>query len=269
MSSIRHPLEDVSSISHLLNLPYFEFLSCFGLFSMHPGGLDQTINLMEDAGLNDSDRILEIGCGTGLTSQMLHESRIEVHLLEPNIRLLQSTLNLCAQSIPKKVPFYLTQIEDISKVPKAHFTMAIMEAVFGFVGDKDLALRNIKKLLTGEDQRLAVIDFCYHTAPPKTVITEFKKLVGIDLQIFFQHDWEQLFKKNHFDFEKFVPFALPPINSPKPGEIKNMLEANNIIQFFPEAIDEHLKLCSDRWKVFNDLFDENKKYLYGFRAVVS
>ena len=101
MSSIRHPLEDVSSISHLLKLPYFEFLSCFGLFSMHPGGLDQTINLMEDAGLNDSDRILEIGCGTGLTSQMLHESRIEVHLLEPNIRLLQSTLNLCAQSIPK------------------------------------------------------------------------------------------------------------------------------------------------------------------------
>ena len=105
-----------------------------------------------------------------------------------------------------------------------------MEAVFGFIDDKDLALRNIKKLLTGEDQRLAVIDFCYHSNPPKTVINEFKKLVGIDLQIFFQHDWEQLLKEIILILRN-LSLALPPIQSPKPGEIKNMLEVNNIIQF--------------------------------------
>ena len=82
--------------------------------------------------------------------------------------------------------------------------------------------------------------------------------MGIDLQIFFQHDWEQLLKEIILILKNLSHLPYHQFNSPKPGEIKNMLEANNIIQFFPEATEEHLKLCSDRWKVFNDLFDENK-----------
>ena len=117
MFTVKHPLENINSFDEIMKLPYFEFVTCFGHFCMHPGGLDKTIELFEEAGIQESDRVLEIGSGNGFTTSLLMDAGINVSVVEPNPYLLQTTLNLCFKN-HKKTP---TPVPAANTAPLAPF----------------------------------------------------------------------------------------------------------------------------------------------------
>ena len=159
MYSVEHPLSQLNTLEDLLTLPYFDFISCLGLFSMHPGGINQTINLFEQSGCAEKEKILEIGCGNGLTTQLLLESNFDVHIVEPCQYLLQTTLNLSLKDCKKTPPFYFTNAENLDGVPKKYFDKVLMEAVFGFIENKPAAIKQIQSVLNYKEPYYVLMIF--------------------------------------------------------------------------------------------------------------
>ncbi|MEE2743687.1 MAG: class I SAM-dependent methyltransferase [Bdellovibrionota bacterium] len=267
MFTVKHPLENINSFDEIMKLPYFEFVTCFGHFCMHPGGLDKTIELFEEAGIQESDRVLEIGSGNGFTTSLLMDAGINVSVVEPNPYLLQTTLNLCFKNHKKTPDFFLTDAESLKNVPERYYQKVLLEAVFGFIKDKENALEKIHKSLGYRDSHLCIIDFYYEENPPKEVLQEFFKATGTNLETLTKGRWQE-YLKDHFEFEHWSDFDLSPNKIPEVKDIIKSLKDSDLMHLVPGSGEDRFELIAKKWASYIEIFDENKKYMKGFKTIL-
>lgn len=153
-------LNKLKSFDDFLNLPYFDFVACLGFFSLHPGGIRRTKNLVHQLNIKPTDKILEIGSGVGATTVGLLRAGGDVTIVEPNQSLLETTVRNCKVFANKTPHTYAIGAEDLSDLVHETFDIVIMEAVFGFIQDKQKALNGIFSLLK-PGGRIGITDWIF------------------------------------------------------------------------------------------------------------
>ena len=136
------------------NSKYLELLSKFGIGGAHPGGLNLTKKLFKSENINNTSKILDVGCGTGQTAAYLaNKYGANVTGIDVN-----STMVAKAKERMKKnrLPVNIIQgsIEQTS-LPDHHFDFIISESVLSFV-NKPSALNEIFRLLKGGGRFIAI-----------------------------------------------------------------------------------------------------------------
>jgi SAM-dependent methyltransferase len=259
------PLQGIESIEGLLSLPYFDMLACLGEFSLHPGGLNATVELLEAAGLRGHERVLEIGAGTGLTTRALMASGLDVTIVEPSSRMLAANLRNCARANGRRPRHFQATAETLEGVPSHTYQMVLYECVFGFIADHAAAVRQCTRILLPGAGRVCVSDLHYVDQPPAAVRTALAGIFGRDVAMLFEEDWRRLFAD--LTPVHWRALDLKEIAAPSPQAIKANLVRADLLRALPGDGDERFVSLAQRWREWNEVFAENKRYMRAHHAV--
>jgi ubiquinone/menaquinone biosynthesis C-methylase UbiE len=253
------PLAGVSVFEDVLRLPYFEFLSCMGEFSLHPGGLEATVALLRAADLRKGDRILEIGCGPGHTTRVLLAAGLDVSVVEPSERMLRAALRNCALGAGKRPKSHLCEAEDLTMLSPRSYDVALYECVFGFIPRPKLAIRECARVLSGAGARVCVIDLHYVADPPAPVRAALEGVFGREIAVLYEEDWKNLFSSFRLCHWQDADIVTPA--APSAEGVHRLLSDAAMLAQLPGSGDERFEKLSERWRTWNDVFVENKRYM--------
>jgi SAM-dependent methyltransferase len=253
------PLVGINSLSDLMQISYFEFLACMGEFSIHPGGSFTTQELLNSAQVCVGEIILEIGSGTGWTTQRLLEGGANVTVVEKCPRMLASTLRNCRNAISREPNFILGTAEDLSQLPQGEFNFAIYECILGFVQDKYRAISECKRVLNPHRSKIGVVDVHYVSTPPPSLLEELEAVFSIPIEPLYESDWKNLFKD--FDLVHWKTYDLPNLTPPTASQIQQLITQAELISEMPWIDETALLSISQRWANWEKIFAHNRKYL--------
>lgn len=229
------PFAGMSTFEEVLRLPYFDFLSCMGEFSLHPGGLKATVALLEAADLRKDERILEIGCGTGHTTRALLAAGLDVSVVEPSERMLRAALRNCALGAGKRPRSHLCGAEDLTMVSTRSYDVALYECVFGFIPKPRLAIRECARVLSGVGARVCVIDLHYVAEPPPLARAALKRVFGRELAVLYEEDWRRLFSS--FQLCHWQATDIMTLAAPSADGIRRLLSDAGLLAQLPGSGD--------------------------------
>lgn len=259
---IQNPLADLRNLAELLALPYFDLLGCLGFYSIHPGGLKKTRDLVSHMDLSSSQKILEIGSGNGFTSVALVKSGARLTIVDPTERLLAAALRNCKLHTGKTPQYYCCKAEDMPET--IQYNAIILEAVYGFIADKAAFHAKITRLLetTG---KIGIIDFHYIKQPPISVVERMQKIFGKNFIVLDESSWRKNFEE--FELTHWENFPAQDSKRLTAGILMESLESNHLIThpIFQEG--GAIQKVVDSINSYNDLFNENKTYMSCFSAV--
>lgn len=109
--------------------PYLNMLAAFGMNSAHPGGLPLSKQLIEYVNLKDRCSIIDIGCGTGQTVQMLVERGYSVVGIDVHPEMVKHAKDRFQQT--KDVRIHELDLLNL-KMLKQTFHTALSESVLSF-----------------------------------------------------------------------------------------------------------------------------------------
>lgn len=247
------------SVDDLLALPYFDLLAELGEYSLHPGGLQSTARLLDFAGLRIGDRVLEVGCGTGMTTHALLAAQLSVTVAEPNVRMISAMRNTCLRAIGRLPEVLLTDAETLAGVDERSFQLVLFEAVFGFIRDRGQALLSARRALRPERGRLAIIDFHYHSVPPVQVREDVAGIVGHPIDVLTFADWEELLVDWRVAHQSVEPLA--ELARPNGVEVRRSVNRSGRAKRFEEFSVSDFERVAKRLRHFAEVFDTNRRHM--------
>ena len=103
--------------------------------------------------------------------------------------------------------------------------------------------------------------------PPKEVLQEFFKATGTNLETLTKGRWQE-YLKDHFEFEHWSDFDLSPNKIPEVKDIIKSLKDSDLMHLVPGSGEDRFELIAKKWASYIEIFDENKKYMKGFKTIL-
>jgi SAM-dependent methyltransferase len=160
----------------------YSFLAALGKKVVRPGGMKSTQQLFDMAALTPGDRVLDVGCGVGVTGiDMVARFGCQVTLIDYSGRMVdEARRNVADSGLERTI-----QVDqgDILKLPydDATFDVVVVEAVTMFV-DRWSAVRELKRVLK-PGGRLLDQEFCWLDRPDERaldILRQPRMCPGID-----------------------------------------------------------------------------------------
>lgn len=256
-------VNNLRTIEDILSLSYFDALSLLHDTTIHCGGIKNTAELLFSANANEYSKIIEIGCGTGATTKALLRAGLDVTVVEPSSKLINSMLLTC-KSCNLKVPeYFCSTVENMDMVCTDKYHIALLECVFGFVQDKVTALEQINRVLR-KNGVIAITDFYYIESPPLEIRKSIQDILNLN-QCLFKEDWYKYFKKFQLvDWRELGESS--KTYSITFDSLKQMLNNYGIYNNLPGK-DEGVKILENKFYEWNNVFNLNKKYVKAFNGI--
>lgn len=238
-------------------LEYFDFMAYLGRCHLHPGGFKSTLEIFNFLQLNQSCRILEVGCGTGMTSLKLLRAGYWVNSCDINPKMVE-TASKSYES--HGFFFHKPALADAANLPFENngYDVVLLEAVYGFIQNRNAAREEFKRVLKKKGY-LCFVDMHYISKPSPSVQHDLEEIFGYRIPVFSKDDWLNNFQEGYSllywkDYDMISP---KPFDKKKMGEyIKNekKIKEEKIVEQLVEIINEKLN-------AFNDIFEANRKFL--------
>ena len=194
----------------VMDLDPYSFLATLGKKVVRPGGHRSTEELFSLAQLTAEDRVLDVGCGVGVTGIEIVSrfgSRVTVSD-KSELMLAQARANVAAAGMEDRIDVDWGDIVDLP-YPDDSFDVTMIEAVTMFV-DRERAIREAVRV-TRPGGRILDHEFCWRDRPDLEaleILRQPKMCPGINFDDV--RNWEMLFERHGVtDIESVVgPFAL-------------------------------------------------------------
>lgn len=256
-----------TSLDDLIQLPYFDFMARLGHFPLHPGGLEATASVLAASGVAHGDRVLEVGCGNGVSTHLMLQVGLDVHVAEPNASLLASMARHCREHTGKVPHSHHTRAEELHGIADHSMKLVLFEAVLGFVTDQPRAMVQCRRVLERTMGKLAIVDFHYREEPPAEVRRGLAEVVGQEVSVMFDADWRELLRG--FRPVLWESFELRPLSAPSLGGLRAALVQSKALTEVDALSDRDLERILARLHAQMRAFEDNRRYLAGHRIVAS
>ncbi len=177
------------------NSKYLDFLSKFGIGGAHPGGLNLTKKIFKLEDINNTSKILDVGCGTGQTAAYLaykYGAKVTGIDVSPTM-VAKAKKRIKKNRLPVKI--IQGSIEEIP-LPDNHFDFIISESVLSFV-NKPRALNEIFRLLKSGG-RFVAIEQTILQRLSENEESEIKQFYGFE-SLNMKKDWVALLNQAGFE----------------------------------------------------------------------
>ena len=179
------------------DLSYFGIQSSWGV-TKHLGGMKATQRLVELCAITPNSRVLEIGCGVGITSCYLARevrcSLTSVDLSEQMIAWARKRAE--RERLVDRITFC---VADAQKLPFAEesFDAVVSESVTAFASDKPTAVREYGRVLK-PGGRLGMTEASWVRTPPPVDLVEFVTWAMESPEFLAPKDWVALLDDGGF-----------------------------------------------------------------------
>lgn len=194
----------------VMDLDPYSFLAVLGKKVVRPGGHRSTEELFALANLTSADRVLDIGCGVGVTGiEIVNRFGSRVTLSDKSeLMLAQARANVVAAGMQDRIDVDWGDIVELP-YPDDSFDVTMIEAVTMFV-DRERAIREAVRV-TKPGGRILDHEFCWRGRPNLEALEILRQPMmcpGINFDDV--RNWEMLFERHGVkDIESVVgPFAL-------------------------------------------------------------
>lgn len=173
-------------IEDIEGMGYFDFKASLGECLLHPGGTSSTIEVFSNAPIEVNDPILEIGCGTGFTTIKLLKAGLNLTSCDVNIKMINTTKENARKS---GFVFFEPVHASATNLPfKGNsFKLILLEAVFGFIDEKEKAIDEFFRVLeTGG--YLCYVDMFYISQPDDRLIQQMNEIFKDSIKVITKSD---------------------------------------------------------------------------------
>jgi ubiquinone/menaquinone biosynthesis C-methylase UbiE len=153
---------------------YFEIQSEMGT-TKHLGGKGATDELMELCRIKPGAKILEVGCGPGITSRYLvKKHKVKITGIDINEKMVKK-----AKERSKGIDNLEFLVADAQNLPfkKNTFDIVFCQSVIAFVPDKKKAISEFKRV-TKKGGFIGLNEGTWREAPPKKLERYFSRTIG-------------------------------------------------------------------------------------------
>ena len=250
------------------NMSYVEFISFLRETNRCPGGKD-TINwILRNSFVCKESRILEIGSNTGFSSlevaRLLKCQVLGIDIVPEAVATAKQELLLDTPEIQKCVRFKVASAYDIP-CKENSVDLIISGGSTSFMDNKSKAVEEMRRVLKPWGF-CSVTNLFYHTKPPKQILEDVSKTIGVKINYMTSDDWVDIYTKNNlfevYKLEKVMLSAQP----------QNTIDA--YVDYFmhkphiEELSQAEKEVLCRRWKNILKIFNENHKYLGFIRCLL-
>ena len=171
----------------------YKFMATIGKRVIHPGGRASTRALLRRAGIERTQRVLNVGCGVGTTAieiARLYGASVTAVDIEP-LMIQRAQANVAAAHLADRVTVEAGDICALAH-PDNSFDVVLAEAVTMFV-DRARAGAELTRV-TRPGGKVLAIEFCWREPPTDTAREVFLGQVCPGLQFDTLEDWVQLYQ---------------------------------------------------------------------------
>jgi SAM-dependent methyltransferase len=194
----------------VMDLDPYSFLAVLGKKVVRPGGHRSTEELFSLANLTASDRVLDVGCGVGVTGiEIVKRFGSQVTVSDKSkLMLAEARRNVDKAGMGGRID---VDWGDIVKLPYEDntFDVTIVEAVTMFV-DRDRAIREVVRV-TKPGGRILDHEFCWRDRPDMEALEILRQpMMCPNINFDDVRNWEGIFQRaGVVDIDSIVgPFAL-------------------------------------------------------------
>ena len=262
-------------IQKIENMDYSQFVGLIKERNRPSGGLKTVHDIAVKAFIDKSKKILEIGSNTGFTSVNLSLltgcKSIGIDVNEKSISEAKKYAK--EQGVDKLSSFQKANTLKLP-FPNNSFDIVWCSNVTSFISNKDKAINEYLRVLKLKGS-LVVIPIYYIKQPPKKIVNDVSKAIGIKIKAWDKNFWLELFQKitkkekNQLELYYKQNFKYLDRKDFISKYAKEMTKRECMIQFNKEE----RKILKNKLEYFMKLFNENLKYagysilLYQKRAI--
>ncbi len=170
-------------------LDYFSLQAYMGT-TKHMGGLATTQTLIDLCGVDQTTRVLEVGCGVGATACYLAKSYgcrvVGVDLREAMVELARERAQ--REGVAGQVQFRAASATELPFDDGA-FDVVFCESVLSFVDDKRRAVAELARV-AAPGGRVGLNEEIWLKPPPEHIAKHASLFWGVDLDVFAAEDWQ-------------------------------------------------------------------------------
>lgn len=167
-------------------------------FTKHPGALDATDAISELCRIGPDSRVLDVGCGVGMTPTYLAKT-IGCHVTGIDIReamIARSNERALREGVANNVSF---RVADAAALPFGDdaFDVVMCESVLALVEDQSSVLAEMHRVLK-PGGRLGVTEAAWMMPPTKELLTQLRQAFG-HMEVHAPAGWRQLIEEAGFE----------------------------------------------------------------------
>lgn len=190
-----------------------------------PGGISTVQWWLDEAGITAEDRVLDLACSTGFSSRniagLTGAKSVGIDISAPSI---ETAIEFVEESgLSDRCSFELGNAEKLS-FENESFSVVVVGSVFGFISDKQAALRECSRVLL-PGGRLCVGSFYFRSIPETSLLDEVEQQIGFrpNPERSYEH-WKSFFTQG-FTLQKEKLFGLPVLDEePLQLDVQKKLE---------------------------------------------
>lgn len=162
----------------LLKLSYPDFLGFFGVDNTPPGGEETLKSWIKNSEINKDSYLLDLACSTGFSSRNISlKTECRANGIDISPPSIESANAIAFKSgISARVKFSVANAENIP-FPDETFTHVTAGCCFGFISDKEAALKECHRVLRS-DGFLCISPFFYEVKPHSELVDLVEKHIG-------------------------------------------------------------------------------------------
>lgn len=252
---------------YIKSLSYTDFISFIREVNRCPGGKESIREIAQNTFVGENSRILDVGSNTGFTSlEFARIAKSKVFGIDISKNCVDEAMNLLnkdAQYIRDRVTFKVGSAYNIP-FEDEYFDLVMCGGATSFMEDKPKAVSEYFRVLKPWGF-LATAQLFYSEKPPRRVLDEVSRIIGVQINYLNKNDWLNIFNANN----KYELYSLKEYRF----ENKSKKDIKEFVTMFlqkPHIINldkEVKKEIYNKWFSYISIFNENNKYLSFFIAL--
>ncbi|MDL4841023.1 class I SAM-dependent methyltransferase [Aquibacillus rhizosphaerae] len=177
-----------------MKMNYTNFLASMGVGSAHPGGLKITEHWLKKVNLNQTSKVLDVGCGTGQTIHFIsNEYDCDITGIDSNTEMISKAKHRCNQQQAVKL---LKASADTLPFNSQTFDLIISESVTSFTNISD-SLKEYTRVLNKKGT-LILLEMTREAKLCQQSLDEIKQFYGI-MEVLSEEEWIEKLANSGFN----------------------------------------------------------------------
>lgn len=255
-----------SDMNDIDSLSYVDFISLLRETNRPPGGKHTVRYWIQNACINRTSRVLEIGCNTGFTSlELARASGCTVTGIDVSpaaVEVAIDELSHDTESVRSRARFLVADAQALPFEPSA-YDVVVCGGAISFIRNRSAAMREMCRVLRPWGY-VCLSPLCYRVPPPADMLLELRRILGFDVPLYGPEKWLEVFVESGLELYAHRVLTLHPRTEAEVARyVEVLLQKPHLMA--PGLLHDAIKRRAlDMYSVFNC----NHRYLAAVLAIL-